>query len=101
MLGWLPLTTGSIIYGFASAFDAFVSGWNRPFSEATINAISWDNVTVSDISTRLSILFNTFWLTSQWNVEVTDLGTINLSAFTNVTAPVLSIGLQHATATIT
>lgn len=83
MLEWLTLTTGSIIYGFASLFDAFVSGWDRSFLQTTINAILWDNVTVNDISVRLSVLFNTFWLTSQWSVEITDPSNIDLSKSVN------------------
>lgn len=82
MLAFLPLTTGSTIFSYATPFDGFLNGISYPFSKYQIGPVYWKNVTEADFSARLSLLFNTYWTISQWHAEISDHSTTNLSSLT-------------------
>jgi len=101
ILNWLPQTTGTTTYsGYASPFDVFLIGYDRPFSQATFGYLSYENVTEADFSARLSLLFNTFWLAAQWNSVIADHSHTNISRFFDDTTGELKSDYQQATVTV-
>lgn len=101
VLELLPQSMGSpLVADYASAFDAYLLGWDRPFSQATIGIVSWDHINDTTFSSRLSVLFNTYWLTSQWYNEIVDHANTNLTIYYNATTGDILPAYQQSTATV-
>lgn len=102
LLELLPVSTGTASESYATGFDIFLHGQDQPFGgdASTRSLYNWTQIPEEIFSTRFSQLFNTFWLASQWNLDITDRSGRNQSEFYNETTHEVSNYYQVANAQV-